>query len=62
MPTEPFREVKHQYTNSLCTSQKQTNLTYSLLQDFTVFNEYDSTKLEDWFTDIERTVDLTNES
>ena len=38
------------------------NLTNSLLQDITVFNEYDSTKLDDWLTDIETAVDLTNES
>ena len=37
------------------------NLTNSLLQDITVFNEYDSTKLEDWLTDIETAADLTNE-
>ena len=61
-PTEPFGEVIWQYTNTLYTTQKQTNLTNSLLQDITVFNEYDSTKLEDWLTDIETTVDLTNES
>ena len=34
----------------------------SLLQDIAVFNEYDSTKLEDWLTDIETTADLTSES
>ena len=43
-PTEPFRKVILQYTNTLCTIQKQTNLTNSLLQDIAVFNEYDSTK------------------
>ena len=37
-PTEPFIEVIHQYTNALCTTQKQTNLTNSLLQNITVFN------------------------
>ena len=61
-PTEPFREVICQYTNMLCIIQKQTNLTNSLLQDITVFNEHDSTKLEDWLMDIERAADLTNES
>ena len=40
-PTEPFGDVIHQYTNTLCTTQKQTNLTNSLLQDIAVFNEYD---------------------
>ena len=38
-PTEPFREVIHQYTNTLCTTQKQSNLTNSLLQDIAGFNE-----------------------
>ena len=61
-PTEPLREVIHQYQDTLCTSQKQTNLTNSFLQDITVFNEYDPTKLEDWLTDIEIAADLTNES
>ena len=64
MPTPPetFGEEIHQYTDTLYTTQKQANLTNSLLQDFTVFNEYDSTKLEDWLTDIETITDLTYES
>ena len=61
-PTEPFREVIYQYMHTLCTMQKQTNLTNSLLQDIVVFNEYDSTKLEEWLTDIETAADLTNKS
>ena len=61
-PTEPLRQVIHQYTDTLCTTQKQTNLANSLLQDMTVFNEYDPTKLEDWLMDIETAADLTNES
>ena len=51
-PPEPFRQVICQYTDTLCTTQKQTNLTNSLLQDINVFNEYNSTKLEDWLMDI----------
>ena len=46
----------------MCTTQKQTNLTNSLLQDITVFNVYDPIKLEQWLLDKERTADLTNES
>ena len=38
-PTEPFGEVICQYTNTLCTTQKQTNLTNSSLQDITVYCE-----------------------
>ena len=61
-PTEPLREVICQYTDTLCTTQKQTNLINSSLQDITFFNEYDSTQLEDWLMDIETVADLTNES
>ena len=61
-PTEPFGEVIHQYMVTLCTTQKQTNLTNSLLQDIAVFNEHNSTKLEEWLTDLERAACLTNES
>ena len=52
----------HHYTNTFCTTQKQTNLTNSLLQDIAVFNEYDSIKLEEWLTDIETVADLADES
>ena len=52
----------HQYINTLCTTQKEMNLTNSLLQDITDFNEYNSTKLEDWLMDVETAADLTNES
>ena len=61
-PAEPFGEVICQYTDTLCTTQKQMNLTYSVLQDLTVFNEYNSKKLKDWLMDIETAADLTNES
>ena len=62
IPTKPFGEVVHQYTDTLCTVQKQTHLTNSLLQDIAVFNEHDSTKLEEWLTNIETAADLTSES
>ena len=42
-PTEPFREVIWQYTDTLCTTQKQSNLMNSVLQDIAVFNEHDAT-------------------
>ena len=60
--TEPFGEVVHQYTDILCTTQKQTHLPNSLLQDTAVFKEHDSTKLKEWLTDIETAVGLTSES
>ena len=35
-PAEPLREVIHQFTDTLCSTQKQPNLTNSLLQDIPV--------------------------
>ena len=48
--------------NTLCSAQKQTNLTKSLLQDISVFNGHDATQLVDWLVDIETAADLTAES
>ena len=61
-PTEPLGEVIKHYMNNLCSAQKQTNLTNSLLQDIPVFNGHDTTHLEDWLVDIETAADLTTES
>ena len=61
-PTEPLGKVKQHYTNTLCSAQKQTNLTNSLLQDIPVFNGHDTTHLEDWLVGIENAADLTAES
>ena len=35
---EPFGDLVHQYADTLCTMQKQMNLTNSLLQDIAIFN------------------------
>ena len=51
-----------QYTDTPCTTQKQTNFATSLLQDIPIFTGYDATLLEDWLTDIETVTDLTSES
>ena len=59
---KPFGEVLCQYKDTLCSTQKLSNLTNSLMQDIPIFNEHDSTKLEDWLLDIETAVDLTSES
>ena len=61
-PTKPLGEVIWHYTKTLCSAQKQTNLTTSLLQDILVFNGHDTTHLEDWLVDIETAADLTTES
>ena len=47
--------------NTLCSTQKQTNLTNSLLQDIPVFNGHDTTHLDDWLVHIETAADLTAE-
>ena len=59
---EPFREVIHHYTDTLCTTQKQANVTNSLLQDIAIFYGHNSTKLVEWLTDLETATDLTYES
>ena len=46
----------------LCTAQKQTNFTNTLLQDITIFNGNDTTQLEDWLVDIETAANLSGES
>ena len=61
-PSEPIEEVLDKYTDTLCTAQKKTSLESSLLQDIPTLNGQDLSQLEDWFTDIEITSELTGES
>ena len=44
---EPIHTAMQQYTDILCVMQWQKNLTTSLLQDITMFNGHDISKLED---------------
>ena len=60
--TEPIGEVLKHYTNTLCSVQKQTNYTNSLLQAISIFTGHDTTLLKDWLVDIETVADLTSES
>ena len=60
-PNEPLGEVIRHYMSTLCSAQKQTNLTNSLLQDASVFNGHDTIQLEDWLVAIETAADLTVE-
>ena len=62
MPAEPIGEVLNKYTNTLCNAQKKTSLESSLLQDITVLNRNDSSKLEDWLTDVKTASDLMGKS
>ena len=61
-PPEPLDDVLQQYTETLCSAQKQTTFAHTLIQDITTFNGSDSTQLGDWLVDIETTADLTYES
>ena len=61
-PPEPLDDVLQQYTETLCSAQKQTTFENTLIQDIPTFNGSDSTQLEDWLVDIETTADLTDES
>ena len=62
VPAGPIREVIPQYTDTLCSMQKQSILTNSLLQDIPAFTEHDSTRLVDWLTDIGMAAELTSDS
>ena len=61
-PPGPLDEVLQQYTDTLCTAQKKTSFVNTLLQDITIFNDHDSSQLEDWFIDIKTASYLTSES
>ena len=50
------------YTDTLCTTQKESNLTTTMLQDIPAFDGQDSLKLEDWFMGIENAADILTES
>ena len=47
---------------TLCSAQKQTNFTNTLIQDIPIFNVNDSIQLEDWLVDIDTAADLSAES
>ena len=60
-PPEPLDEVLQQYTETLCTAQKQTTFVNTLLQDITIFSGRNSSHLEDWLVDLETPANLTRE-
>ena len=62
VPPEPLDEVLQQYTEALCTSQKQTTLQIHLFRIYPPFSGSDSTQLEDWLVDIETAANLTDAS
>ena len=61
-PPKPLYEVLQQYTEILCSAQKQTTFANTLIQDIPTFNGSNSMQLEDWLVDIETAGNLTDES
>ena len=61
-PPEPLGNMLKEYTDTLCSAQKQRNFLTSLLQDIPIFTGQDTTLLEDWLPNIETVADLTLES
>ena len=59
---KPVHKTMQAYTDILWTTQRESNLTATMLQDISIFDGQDSSKLEDWFTDIETTADILTES
>ena len=55
---EPVHKIIQTYMDTLCTTQRKANLTMTMLQDIPKFDEQDSSKLEDWFMDIEIATDI----
>ena len=47
---------------TLCSAQKQTTFTNTLIQEIHTFNGSDLAQSEDWLTDIETAANLTDES
>ena len=50
------------YTDTLHAIQRESNLTMIMLQDIPALDGEDSSKLEDWFMDIETTNDIITEN
>ena len=64
-PPQSSEELVHKtmqvYTDTLHVTQKESHLT-TMLQDIPTFDGQDSSKLEDWFMDIETATDILTES
>ena len=50
------------YRDTLHATQREENLTTSLLQDIPTFHGQDSSKLEDWLTDLETATEILTKS
>ena len=59
---EPVHKTMHVYMDTLHATQRKSNLTTIMLQDIPTYDGHDSSKLEDWFMDIEKTAYILTES
>ena len=59
---EPVPKTMQAYTDTLCATQRESNLTTTMLQDIPTFDRQDSLELKDWFMDIETVADVLTES
>ena len=59
---EPVNKTIQVYMDTLHATQRESNLTTTMLQDIPTYDGQDSSKLEDWFMDIEKTTDILTES
>ena len=59
---DPVHTTMQTYTDTLHATERETNLTTSLLQDIHTFNGQDSLKLEDWLMDLETMNGILTES
>ena len=59
---DPVHKTMQVYTDTLHTTQRESNPTTTMLKDIPTFNGQDSSKLEDWFKDIETAADILTES
>ena len=59
---ESVHKTMQAYTDTLHATQRESNLTIAMLQDIPTFDGKDSSKLGDWFMDIETTAGILTES
>ena len=59
---EPVHKTMQACTDTLHATQGESNLTITILQDIPILDRQDSSKLEDWFMDIETATGILTES
>ena len=59
---EPVHKAMQAYTDTLHATQREFNLTTTMLQDIPTFDGQDSSKSEDWFMNIYTTTAILTES